>query len=55
MLLANLTIVRKTLKQSLSRSIQAWVKPEVKFKFTIDVVNLSSVELGALLWLLSLR
>jgi len=37
-----------------NRSIQAWVKPEVKFKFTIDIVNLSSVELGALLWLLSL-
>lgn len=37
-----------------NRSIKAWVKPEVEFKFTIDIINLSSVELGALLWLLSL-
>lgn len=37
-----------------NRSIQAWVKPEVTFHFTIEVTNLSRVELGALLWLLSL-
>ncbi len=37
-----------------NRSIQAWVKPQTEFKFSIDVTNLSSVELGALLWLLSL-
>lgn len=37
-----------------NRSIQAWVKPQTEFKFSIDVANLSSVELGALLWLLSL-
>lgn len=37
-----------------NRSIQAWVKPQTEFKFSIDVTNLSNVELGALLWLLSL-
>jgi CRISPR-associated protein (TIGR03986 family) len=37
-----------------NRSIQAWVKPNVTFTFSIDVTNLSKVELGALLWLLSL-
>jgi len=36
-----------------NRSIQGWVKPETKFQFEIDVINLSSVELGALLWLLA--
>ncbi|MBW4671575.1 MAG: TIGR03986 family CRISPR-associated RAMP protein [Cyanomargarita calcarea GSE-NOS-MK-12-04C] len=37
-----------------NRTIKAWVKPETKFSFEIDVINLSSVELGALLWLLQL-
>ncbi len=37
-----------------NRSIQAWVKPNVTFNFDIDVTNISSVELGALLWLLNL-
>jgi CRISPR-associated protein (TIGR03986 family) len=37
-----------------NRSIQAWVKPEVQFQCAIEVTNLSPVELGALLWLLSL-
>jgi CRISPR-associated protein (TIGR03986 family) len=36
------------------RSIQGWVKPGAEFKFDIHVTNLSKVELGALLWLLSL-
>lgn len=40
-------------KDNQNRSIQAWVKPEVEFKFDIDVINLSGVELGALLWLLN--
>ncbi|WP_223209977.1 TIGR03986 family CRISPR-associated RAMP protein [Picosynechococcus sp. NKBG042902] len=35
-----------------NRSITGWVKPETEFTFDIDVVNLSSVELGGLLWLL---
>lgn len=38
-----------------NRSMQAWVKPEVTFQFAIEVTNLSQVELGALLWLLSLH
>jgi CRISPR-associated protein (TIGR03986 family) len=37
-----------------NRSITAWVKPNTTFNFDIDVTNLSSVELGALLWLLAL-
>jgi len=37
-----------------NRSISAWVKPSVEFTFDIDVTNLSDVELGGLLWLLSL-
>lgn len=36
-----------------NRSIQGWVKPETEFQFEIDIINLSPVELGALLWLLS--
>jgi CRISPR-associated protein (TIGR03986 family) len=41
-------------KDNQNRTIKAWVKPETKFSFEIDVINLSSVELGALLWLLQL-
>lgn len=37
-----------------NRSIKGWVKPQTTFEFAIDVTNLSGVELGALLWLLSL-
>lgn len=37
-----------------NRSIRAWVKPDTEFVFSIDVVNLSDVELGALLYLLNL-
>ncbi len=36
-----------------NRSIKGWVKPETTFQFEIDVINLSPVELGALLWLLA--
>ncbi|NMF84115.1 TIGR03986 family CRISPR-associated RAMP protein [Nodosilinea sp. P-1105] len=36
-----------------NRSIKGWVKPETEFEFDLDVSNLSSVELGALLWLLA--
>lgn len=38
-----------------NRSIKAWVKEETKFTFSIDVTNLSDVELGALLYLLTLE
>lgn len=37
-----------------NRSIAGWVRPGSRFRFDIDVSNLSSVEAGALLWLLSL-
>lgn len=37
-----------------NRSITAWIKPNVSFTFNLDITNLSNVELGALLWLLSL-
>ncbi|MDI9638259.1 TIGR03986 family CRISPR-associated RAMP protein [Geitlerinema splendidum] len=36
-----------------NRSIKNWIKPGAEFKFDIDVTNLSFVELGTLLWLLS--
>lgn len=37
-----------------NRSIKAWVKPNTTFEFNIDVTNLSTIELGALLWLFQL-
>lgn len=39
-------------RDSQNRSIKSWVKPETTFEFDIDIINLSSVELGALLWIL---
>ncbi|GAB6186696.1 TIGR03986 family type III CRISPR-associated RAMP protein [Thermopirellula anaerolimosa] len=41
-------------RDSQNRSIQGWVNPGTEFTFEIHVTNLSQVELGALLWLLSL-
>lgn len=37
-----------------NRSITAWVKPGRTFTFDLQVTNMSTVELGALLWLLTL-
>jgi CRISPR-associated protein (TIGR03986 family) len=37
-----------------NRSIKEWVKPRTIFFFDIQVVNISSMELGALIWLLDL-
>ncbi|MGB9606514.1 MAG: TIGR03986 family type III CRISPR-associated RAMP protein, partial [Bryobacteraceae bacterium] len=37
-----------------NRSIEGWVKPGAEFGFELHVENLSEVELGALLWLLTL-
>ena len=37
-----------------NRSVNGWVKPETVFKFDIHFINLSKVELGALIWLLNL-
>lgn len=39
---------------SQNRTMEAWVRPGTLFSFDIDVTNLSNVELGALLWMLSL-
>jgi CRISPR-associated protein (TIGR03986 family) len=37
-----------------NRSVKGWVKPETVFMFDIHFINLSKVELGALIWLLNL-
>ena len=37
-----------------NRSILGWIKPDAVFTFDIHVQNLSQVELGALLWMLTL-
>lgn len=37
-----------------NRSMLGWIKPGTRFDFDIHVMNLSKVELGALLWLLNL-
>lgn len=42
-------------RDSQNRSIQGWVKEGVEFTFDIHFINLSKVELGALIWLLSLN
>ncbi|WP_072619860.1 TIGR03986 family type III CRISPR-associated RAMP protein [Spirulina major] len=41
-------------RNSQNKSITGWVEPNTEFNFDIDIINLSQVELGALLWLLSL-
>jgi CRISPR-associated protein (TIGR03986 family) len=41
-------------RDSQNRSIQQWVRTGTAFEFPIDIVNLSHVEFGALLFLLSL-
>ena len=38
-----------------NRSILGWVKPGAVFRFDLHVQNISKVELGVLLWLLTLR
>jgi CRISPR-associated protein (TIGR03986 family) len=38
-----------------NRSVKGWIKPSTVFKFDIHFINLSEVELGALIWLLSLE
>ncbi|WP_347242939.1 TIGR03986 family CRISPR-associated RAMP protein [Thermogutta sp.] len=44
----------KEQRDNQNRSIQGWVRPGTEFVFDIHVTNVSAVELGALLWLLSL-
>ena len=41
-------------RDSQNCSIKAWVKPGTEFTFDLHFLNLSKVELGALLWLLNL-
>jgi CRISPR-associated protein (TIGR03986 family) len=41
-------------RDSQNRSITSWVNTETVFTFDLEIINLSDVELGALLWLLSL-
>jgi len=41
-------------RDSQNKSIRGWVEPNTEFTFDIDIINLSTVELGALLWLLKL-
>lgn len=43
----------KEQRDTQNHSLGGWVKPDVQFDFEIHVENLSDVELGALLWLLS--
>lgn len=40
-------------RDSQNKSITDWVNPDTEFSFDIDLINLSAVELGALLWLLN--
>jgi CRISPR/Cas system CSM-associated protein Csm3 (group 7 of RAMP superfamily) len=44
----------KEQRDNQNRSIQGWVNPGTEFAFDIHITNLSKVELGALLWSLSL-
>jgi CRISPR-associated protein (TIGR03986 family) len=45
---------RQTERSDQNRSIKGWVNPDTNFSFDIDVTNLSDVELGGVLWLLTL-
>lgn len=42
-------------QDSQNRSIEGWITPKTEFEFDIHFTNLSKVELGALVWLLSLN
>ncbi len=44
----------KEQQDSQNRSVEGWIKPGARFEFDLYLENLSQVELGALLWLLSL-
>lgn len=45
---------RQEQRDDQNRSILGWVKPGAQFSFDLHVLNVSKVELGALLWLLEL-
>jgi len=44
----------KEQRDNQNRSVRAWVRPGGVFRFSLDVRNLSDLELGALFWLLRL-
>ncbi len=46
------TTERQEQRDNQNRSVTAWIRPGGEFRFTLDVRNLSGLELGALLWLL---
>ncbi len=48
------TLNRAEQRDKQNRSVQGWIRRGTEFFFDIHVTNLSAVELGALLWLLSL-
>jgi CRISPR-associated protein (TIGR03986 family) len=50
----NLEKNRKKQRDDQNRSIGGWVNPDARFRAEIDISNLSEVELGALLFLLTL-
>jgi CRISPR-associated protein (TIGR03986 family) len=43
------------IQDSQNRSIEGWITPQTEFEFDIHFTNLSEVELGGLVWLLSLN
>ncbi|MCX9191008.1 TIGR03986 family CRISPR-associated RAMP protein [Carbonactinospora thermoautotrophica] len=51
---AFVTDPEKEQRDDQNRSIRGWIQPGTTFRFTLEVDNLSAVELGALAWLLRL-
>ncbi len=47
--------LRHEKRSNQNRSIESWIRPGARFRVTVQVSNLSPVELGALLWLLDLN
>ena len=47
------TMLVQVCRQELNRSIRAWVAPETTFTLDLHITNLSQIELGALVWLLT--
>lgn len=48
------TLLAEPQRDSQNRSVTGWIRVGSVFRFTLEVRNLSDVELGALLWLLTL-
>jgi CRISPR-associated protein (TIGR03986 family) len=49
------TLNNREQRDNQNRSVLGWIKPRTKFSFDLHVTNLSTLELGALVWLLSLE